>query len=141
MGRVIKTISLDSTSARIAENIPNFSQWVRQQLLLEWQLMGGEAIHLVEEKDRGYEIWIASNEKDSFGRRIRQRFKTDRCNPYHVKGRCNVCWPEHLSVEEMVLNLAQEEQERQGIKATQIASNETNQDWIEEQRRKYENGN
>ena len=33
MGSIIKTISLDGRTAKIAETIPNFSQWIRAKLL------------------------------------------------------------------------------------------------------------
>ena len=33
MGSIIKTISLDSRTLKIAETIPNFSQWIRAKLL------------------------------------------------------------------------------------------------------------
>ena len=33
MGSIIKTISLDSRTQKIAETIPNFSQWIRAKLL------------------------------------------------------------------------------------------------------------
>jgi len=33
MGSIIKTISLDGRTQKIAETIPNFSQWVRAKLL------------------------------------------------------------------------------------------------------------
>ena len=33
MGSIIKTISLDVRTAKIAETIPNFSQWIRAKLL------------------------------------------------------------------------------------------------------------
>lgn len=33
MGSVIKTISLDGKTSKIADTIPNFSQWVRAKLL------------------------------------------------------------------------------------------------------------
>lgn len=33
MGSIIKTISLDGRTAKIAETIPNFSQWIRARLL------------------------------------------------------------------------------------------------------------
>lgn len=33
MGSIIKTISLDGRTQKIADTIPNFSQWVRAQLL------------------------------------------------------------------------------------------------------------
>ncbi len=33
MGSVIKTISLDGRTSKIADTIPNFSQWVRAKLL------------------------------------------------------------------------------------------------------------
>lgn len=33
MGSKLKTISLDGQTSKIADNIPNFSQWVRSKLL------------------------------------------------------------------------------------------------------------
>jgi len=33
MGSILKTISLDGRTQKIAETIPNFSQWVRAKLL------------------------------------------------------------------------------------------------------------
>tara|TARA_R100000426_G_C4758786_1_gene86291 strand:+ start:52 stop:330 length:279 start_codon:yes stop_codon:yes gene_type:complete len=33
MGSIIRTISLDGRTLKIAESIPNFSQWVRAKLL------------------------------------------------------------------------------------------------------------
>ena len=33
MGSKLKTISLDGETSKIADNIPNFSQWVRSKLL------------------------------------------------------------------------------------------------------------
>lgn len=106
MGREIKTISLDATTAAIAENIPNFSQWVRMQLLMLHVLDGGEPIHVVEAKgDRNYCLEIPVD-RDGFGRPVLERYDTKRCNPYNKRGQCSVCWPPHLSLEEHILHIA-----------------------------------
>jgi hypothetical protein len=106
MGREIKTISLDKTTAQIAENIANFSQWVRQQLLLHHLLETGEPIHMVRQKiHRQYKVAIPTH-RDSFGRPVIESYNTNRCNPYHTDGRCSVCWPDHLSIEEHTLEIA-----------------------------------
>jgi len=106
MGREVKTISLDATTAEIAENIPNFSQWVRMQLLMSHVLHGGEPIHVEEVKaNRNFMLEIPTF-KDGFGRPVLEKYNTGRCNPYKKKGRCTVCWPPHLSIEEHVLQIA-----------------------------------
>ena len=106
MGREVKTISLDSTTAKIAENIPNFSEWVRTQLLMMHVLDGGEPIHIQTVKSmRSYMVDIPTH-RDHFGRPVLERYNTKRCNPKHVKGKCVVCWPPHLSVEEHTLEIA-----------------------------------
>ena len=106
MGREVKTISLDSTTAEIAANITNFSQWVRMQLLMYHVLEGGEPIHVVPAKgDRNYMIDIPVR-RDGFGRPVMERYNTKRCNPFKRDGKCLVCWPPHLSIEEHVLQVA-----------------------------------
>jgi len=106
MGREVKTISLDSTTAKIAENIPNFSQWVRTQLLMVHVLEGGEPIHIQPIKSmRQYLVTIPTH-RDAFGRPVLEKYNTKRCNPHHTKGKCVVCWPPHLSIEEHTLEIA-----------------------------------
>lgn len=114
MGREVKTISLDKTTAEIAENIGNFSQWVRQQLLMHHLLETGEPIHISQAKThRNYKVTIPTH-RDSFGRPVMAVYNTKRCNPHNTKGRCTVCWPNHLSIEEHILEIARLYQE--GIK-------------------------
>lgn len=106
MGREIKTISLDSVTADIAENIPNFSQWVRMQLMMHHVLEGGEAIHVQPVKEyRKFTVPIPIR-RDGFGRPVLEKYDTKRCNPYDKKGRCTVCWPPHLTIEEHILQVA-----------------------------------
>ena len=105
MGRVIKTISLDKTSATICENIPNFSQWIRMQLLVWWQLEGNEAIHLRPAANRNYVIQVWRGKRDSFGKRIIEEYNTGKCNPYHVVGKCPICWPEDKSPEQHIIDI------------------------------------
>ena len=106
MGREVKTISLDATTAELAENIPNFSQWVRMQLLMNHVLEGGEPIHVVQAKgDRNFKLQIPVD-RDGFGRPIMETYDTGRCNPHNKRGQCSVCWPPHLTLEEHVLEIA-----------------------------------
>jgi len=105
MGREVKTISLDKTSAEIAKNIGNFSQWIRIQLLLWWQLEGNEVIHLLPQSNRNYIIPVWRGGRDADNVRIIEKYNTNKCNPYHVKGRCPVCWPEHQTPEEHIIDI------------------------------------
>ena len=106
MARVIKTISLDKVTAQIAENVPNFSEWVRTQLLMHHTLEGGEPIHIQPIRSlRNFTVQIPVA-RDDFGRPIIESYDTKRCNPHHAKGRCPVCWPPHLSIEEHTLEIA-----------------------------------
>ena len=106
MGREVKTISLDATTAEIAENIPNFSQWVRMQLLMHHILEGGEPIHVVPaKKNRNYKLQIPVS-RDGFGRPVMETYDTKRCNPHHKKGTCSACWPPHLTLEAHILEIA-----------------------------------
>jgi hypothetical protein len=108
MGREIKTISLDKTTAEIAANIPNFSGWVRNQLLIEWLAQGNEPIHTLPKGQQHYKLTLPRHDKprDDFGRIQMETYNTGRCNPHHRKGRCPICWPDHLTIEEHVLQIA-----------------------------------
>jgi len=108
MGREVKTISLDSMTAKLAEDIPNFSQWVRQQLIMEHIAQGGESLHTVREEDRKFSLRVPTNEKDSFGRRKVEFIELNMCNPYHKKGTCQTCWPPVLSVEGHIAKIMKE---------------------------------
>lgn len=105
MSRVVKTISLDATSAKICENIPNFSQWIRLRLLEWWTLEGHEPIHLLPGTNRNYKIKIWRGLRDSFGRREMELYDTGKCNPMHIKGVCPICWPEDRTPEQHIIDL------------------------------------
>jgi hypothetical protein len=86
MGRVVKTISLDEMTAQLAENIPNFSGWIRQQLIMEHIAQGGQTLHVVEKELRGFSMTMPTNNVDSFGRRRMENVRLNLCNPYHKNG-------------------------------------------------------
>ena len=75
---VVKTITLDERTARIAKKIPNFSKWVRLNLLdLEHKQTGQmEEFHLAEPQARK---WGPDK---------------DKCNPHLTTGLCITCWGE-----------------------------------------------
>lgn len=108
MGREVRTISLDSTTAEIAAEISNFSAWVRQKLILQHLADGNEPIHRFPPAQRVYKIDLpnAERRRDAFGRMVIERYDTKRCNPYHKKGKCVICWPDHLTIEEHILEIA-----------------------------------
>lgn len=74
-----KTISLDEDTAKIADRLPNFSRWVRQQLLKH-------AAHASI-----YEKGTSTPHKAPESARIWGETK-DKCNPRHKNGRCVACW-------------------------------------------------
>ena len=74
-----KTISLDESSRIIAERIPNFSRWVRDQLR-EWARSAGNPIKPEDARH------IAPPPARVWG------MNKDKCNPRHRKGMCNICW-------------------------------------------------
>ena len=99
MGREVKTISLDTMTAELAAKIPNFSSWVRMQLLREHIAQGGQQLHTVPDGQRGFVLFMPTEEIDSYGRRGEEQVKLDKCNPHHVNGVCPTCWPPEHSVE------------------------------------------
>ena len=74
MRKIPKTITLDEQTAIIAENIGNFSGWVRQKLRTQAMVDAKEAAHVAPEQGR-----IHGEEKN-------------KCNPRHKSGKCSVCW-------------------------------------------------
>lgn len=111
MGRVVKTISLDEMTAKLAANIPNFSAWIRQQLLIEHIAQGGETLHVVEESLRGFGMMMPTGDIDGFGRRKMERIMIPKCNPYHKNGTCLTCWPPHHTVEGHIALMIEEAME------------------------------
>jgi len=73
---VNKTISLDAQTALIAERMPNFSGFVRDQLLKYARTTRKqiEVHHTVAPKAR---VWGPNK---------------DKCNPKHKNGSCVLCW-------------------------------------------------
>lgn len=66
MGSIIKTISLDGRTAKIAETIPNFSQWIRAKLLeLEEQRVTPQSGYEYSCPECGH-YWIFAKPKNWF---------------------------------------------------------------------------
>jgi hypothetical protein len=106
MGRIVTTISLDEQSAEIAKNLPNLSQWIRTQLIMHHLMNGGEPIHVAQYREHRNYVVRVPIERDGFGRVRFEEYNTRRCNPHHKKGRCEICWPSDLSIEEHILRIA-----------------------------------
>jgi hypothetical protein len=108
MGREVRTISLDAMTAELARNIPNFSAWIRQKLIIEHIAQGGETLHIVEKELRGFKIEAPTSELDSFGRRKMEWITMDKCNPYHKDGLCLTCWPPTMTPEAHIARIIEE---------------------------------
>lgn len=68
MSRIIKTVSLDESSDKLASKIPNFSKWVRDQLKLQDESFQNSHVTLGVYREKGI------------------------CNP-SASPRCNICFP------------------------------------------------
>jgi len=68
MSRIIKTVSLDESSDKLASKIPNFSKWVRNQLKLQDESFQNSHVTLGVYREKGI------------------------CNP-SASPRCNICFP------------------------------------------------
>lgn len=78
-----KTIHLDERTAMIASRMPNFSAWVRRQLV---EFARDAHIGVPEwEKDRA-KPHIAPESARVWGP------NKDQCNPKHRKGLCEICY-------------------------------------------------
>jgi len=73
---ITKTITIDEKTALIASKIPNFSRWVRQQLLK----------HGRAEKDVKHTVPAHMRHTKTLEDNIL------RCNPKHKNGMCQICW-------------------------------------------------
>ncbi len=74
-----KTISLDEQSMIIASRIPNFSGWVRKQLIQfarspDAEVKIADMTHTAPPPAR---VWGMTK---------------DKCNPKSIKGLCPICW-------------------------------------------------
>lgn len=75
-----KTISLDEKTAIIAGRMPNFSAWVRNQLIQHART----AEYPKEIIDDGYHV--APSSARVWGEH------SNKCNPKHKNGMCDECW-------------------------------------------------
>ena len=75
-----KTISLDERTALIASRMPNFSRWVRRQLLEHARSADNDNSHELIENHvapKSARVWGPQN---------------NRCNPKHRDGLCETCY-------------------------------------------------
>ena len=83
----VTTIRLDEQTAKIADNIPNLSEFVRHHLRLH--AGDSESSHYYPPNRRHYLVHIQSFQGD----KPLATIDTLRCNPFSKKGTCLVCWP------------------------------------------------
>ena len=85
MGRIVKSVSLDEQTADIADNIGNFSKFVRGRLIAYDNTTKATAIQILEHNaPRTIRTPTATNIDD--GLKV--------CFPFHVSGCCVLCWPD-----------------------------------------------
>jgi len=82
MGRIVKSVSLDEQTAHIADNIGNFSKFVRGRLVAYDNTTKATAIQILEHNAPRS---IRTPNPDLF---------VDVCFPFHLTGCCVLCWPD-----------------------------------------------
>ena len=82
MGRIVKSVSLDEQTAAIADNIGNFSKFVRSRLIQYDNTTKATAIQILE---HNAPRTIRSPNPDLF---------VEVCFPFHLSGCCILCWPD-----------------------------------------------
>ena len=82
MGRIVKSVSLDEQTAHIADNIGNFSKFVRNRLIAYDNTTKATAIQILEHNAPRS---IRTPNPDLF---------VEVCFPFHVSGCCVLCWPD-----------------------------------------------
>lgn len=95
--RVIRTVSLCLKTAEIASDMDNFSAFVRTALAHH----GGQedSLHTMEpakRKNGGYCVihtHIYENPWTKVWKEYRISIPTNKCDPFHKKRQCMVCWP------------------------------------------------
>lgn len=112
--RVVRTVALCLETAQIAEEMENFSLFVRTQLALH---AGTEdALHTMAKAKRlnhGYRIsqtHLLCNPYTEKWRDYVVQIETNRCDPYDKKRQCLVCWPlEDGPLEEQITAMVEQD--------------------------------
>jgi len=82
MGRIVKSVALDEQTAPIADNIGNFSKWVRGRLIAYDNMTKATAIQIL---DHNAPRSIRTPNPD---------LSVEVCFPFHLSGCCVLCWPD-----------------------------------------------
>jgi len=85
LGRIVKSVSLDEQTAAIADNIGNFSKFVRGRLIAYDNTTKATAIQTLEHNAPRTIRTPASTTIDE-GVKV--------CFPFHMTGCCVLCWPD-----------------------------------------------
>lgn len=84
MGRIVKSVSLDEQTAHIADNIGNFSKFVRGRLIAYDNTTKATAIQTLEHNAPRFIHYGRGNGDLS----------VEVCFPFHLTGCCVLCWPD-----------------------------------------------
>ncbi len=85
MGRIVKSVSLDEQTADIADNLGNFSKFVRGRLIAYDNTTKANAIQILEHNAPRV---IHTPDSTQFGDGVKV------CFPFHITGCCALCWPD-----------------------------------------------
>ena len=85
MGRIVKSVSLDEQTAHIADNIGNFSKFVRGRLVAYDNTTKATAIQILE---HNAPRTIHTPNSTKFGEGVKV------CFPFSDTGCCVLCWPD-----------------------------------------------
>ena len=85
MGRIVKSVSLDEQTAHIADNIGNFSKFVRVRLIQYDNKTKAEAIQILEHNAPRI---LHTPNSTKFGEGV------EVCFPFQNTGCCALCWPD-----------------------------------------------
>ena len=96
----VRSVSVCETTAKIAGNIPNFSEFVRTMLLIHAD--ESQLTHIQMPEDRATHFVNLNNIHVTV---------QGRCNPFHSKGRCLICWPHGVSIDAQMWELKKEHSE------------------------------
>jgi len=84
LSRIVKSVSLDEQTDRIASNIGNFSKFVRSRLIEYDNATKATAIQAVEHNAPRFIHYGRGNSDLS----------VEVCFPFHLSGCCVLCWPD-----------------------------------------------
>jgi len=85
MGRIVKSVSLDEQTARIADNLGNFSKFVRGRLIAYDNTTKATAIQMLEHNSPRI---LHTPDSTKFGDGVKV------CFPFAASGCCILCWPD-----------------------------------------------